>query len=87
MINVDDLYVGPPMGMLQKDGINTLFQVVRTYNKRDIDPECPMSVAIIPMVEVVVLSGDQIGKKLRWPRKIFRTRMAKICHAEFKEVM
>ena len=85
MINKGDLYLSSERAYTLEP--ETLVQVERTYNKRDIDPECPMSVAIIPMVEVVVLSGDQIGKKFRWSRKIFRTKMAKICHTEFKEVM
>ena len=38
-------------------------EIIRTWNHRDIDPECPESVAIVGMVEIVVLSGPDIGKK------------------------
>lgn len=38
-------------------------EVIRTWNHRDIDSECPESVAIVGMVEVVVLSRPDVGKK------------------------
>ena len=57
---------------------DTLVQIERTYDKRDIDPDCPMSVAIIPMVEVFVLSGEKMGRKFKWRRKSFRQKFSKI---------
>tara|TARA_B100000900_G_scaffold159571_1_gene135524 strand:+ start:198 stop:428 length:231 start_codon:yes stop_codon:yes gene_type:complete len=48
-----------------------LVEVVRTYNKPDIDPECPESVAIVGMVEAVILSGPGIGKTIRSRRSQF----------------
>ena len=38
-----------------------LAEVVGTWNKRDIDPDCPESVAIIGMVKFVYVSGTDIG--------------------------
>ena len=38
-----------------------LAQVIGTWNKRDIDSECPESVAIIGMVKFVYLTGASIG--------------------------
>ena len=34
-------------------------QIIKTWNKRDIDPDCPESVAIIPMVQFIVWSDGQ----------------------------
>tara|TARA_E500000331_G_scaffold354420_1_gene407352 strand:- start:11 stop:262 length:252 start_codon:yes stop_codon:yes gene_type:complete len=71
-------------GMIEKGdlfrmhGTETLVEVVRTYNHRDIDPDCPESVAIIGMIETVVLSGDGIGKKLRFRQKGFWKRFEKL---------
>ena len=47
-------------------------EVLRTYDKADIDPECPESVAIVGMVEARVLSGQDIGKTRRYRRTQFR---------------
>lgn len=49
-----------------------LVEVVCTYDKPDIDPECPESVAIVGMVEAVVLSGPNIGMIRKYRRKQFR---------------
>ena len=38
-----------------------LAEVVGTWNKRDIDPDCPESIAIIGMVKFVYVSGTDIG--------------------------
>ncbi len=57
---------------------DTLVQIERTYDKRDIDPDCPMSVAIIPMVEVFVLTGKDMGRKFKWRRQAFRQKFSKI---------
>ena len=52
-------------------GDNELCQVLSTYNKPDIDPECPESVAIVGMVEAVWMSGPHIGKTFRSARRNF----------------
>jgi hypothetical protein len=51
-----------------------LCQVVSIYNHRDIDPECPESVAIIGMVKFVLLSGDDIGRTFKQKRADFNYR-------------
>ena len=51
---------------------------MRTYDKRDIDYDCPESVAIIGMVEAIVLTGPDIGKTKRYRRSHF--------HGVFKRV-
>ena len=38
-------------------------QVVGKWDKRDIDPDCPLSVAIVTMYRVVYLTGEDIGKE------------------------
>ena len=55
-----------------------LVEVVRTYNHRDIDPDCPESVAIIGMIETVVLSGDDIGTTRRFRQRGFWKRFEKL---------
>jgi hypothetical protein len=40
-----------------------LAEVLGTWNKRDIDPDCPESVAIIGMVKFVYASGPELGKE------------------------
>ena len=40
-----------------------LAQITRSYNKRSIDPDCQESVAIIGMVKLMYLSGDNLGKE------------------------
>ena len=52
-------------------GDNELCQVLSTYNKADIDPQCPESVAIIGMVKAVWMSGPHIGKTFRSARRNF----------------
>jgi hypothetical protein len=68
MINKGDLFQGKAW---VKGRSPLLIEVVRTYNKRDIDYDCPESVAIIGMVEAVVLSGPDIGKIRRYQRSQF----------------
>ncbi len=70
MINKGDLFQG--RATVESDAPPCLLEVVRTYNKRDIDYDCPESVAIIGMVEVVILSGPDIGKVRRYRRSQFR---------------
>ena len=48
-----------------------LVEVLRTYDKRDIDWQCPESVAIVGMVEAVVLNGPDIGKNRKYQRRQF----------------
>ena len=48
-----------------------LCQVVSLYDKRDIDYDCPESVAIIPFVKAIWLSGENIGQEFRSARKNF----------------
>ena len=55
-----------------------LVEVVRTYNHRDIDPDCPESIAIIGMIETVVLSGKDIGKTRKFRHRGFRKRFEKL---------
>ena len=50
---------------------DAVIQVVKTWNKRDIDPDCPESVAIIPMVQFVVWSDGQKGGTFNFPRRRF----------------
>lgn len=69
MINKGDLFQGRPG--VSNVGSPLLVEVVRTYDKRDIDPECPESVAIVGMVEMVILSGPDIGKTKRYRRRRF----------------
>ena len=54
--------------------IQNLCQVVSIYDHRDIDPECPESVAIIGMVKFVLLSGDHIGRTFKQKRSDFNHR-------------
>lgn len=39
-----------------------LGQVVTTYNKRDIDPDCPQSVAIVPMVRLMLWDDGKYAR-------------------------
>ena len=76
MINKGDLF---HRHLLAHQGPSPeLVEVVRTYNKADIDYDCPESVAIIGMVEAVVLTGPDIGKTKRYRRSHF--------HGVFKRV-
>ena len=51
-----------------------LCEVVSTYNKPDIDPDCPESVAIVGMVRAMWMSGPHIGKTFAVTRKTFNYR-------------
>lgn len=48
-----------------------LVEVNATWNKPDIDPQCPESVAIVGMVTFTYLSGPKIGKSRSVSRKRF----------------
>ena len=49
-----------------------LAEICGFFDKRDIDYDCPQSVAIIPMVKVTVLTGKDAGKTRTYSRKNFR---------------
>lgn len=60
-------------GRVTVEGVTPiLVEVLRTYDKRDIDYDCPESVAIVGMVEAVVLNGPDIGKNRKYQRLQFR---------------
>tara|TARA_R110001592_G_scaffold94582_2_gene273658 strand:- start:419 stop:655 length:237 start_codon:yes stop_codon:yes gene_type:complete len=48
-----------------------LVEVVRTWDKRDIDFDNPLSVAIVGMVTFTYLSGPNIGKTRSVLRRTF----------------
>ena len=53
---------------------SSLCQVVEIYNRRDIDPECPESVAIIGMVKFIYLTGEAQGRTFKTNRSDFNYR-------------
>ena len=53
-------------------GTQELCQIIDLYDKRDIDYECPESVAIIPFVKAVWLTGGNQGNHFRSARRNFR---------------
>ena len=53
-------------------GAQQLCQIISLYDKRDIDPECPESVAIIPFVKAIWLTGDNQGNQFKSARRNFR---------------
>ena len=52
-------------------GAQELCEIVSLYDKRDIDPECPESVAIIPFVKAMWLTGNHQGQVFRSARRNF----------------
>ena len=48
-------------------------QITALWDKRDIDYECPESVAIIPMVRIIYLNEDQMGQQGSVSRRGFHT--------------
>ena len=50
-----------------------LVEVNKTWDKRDIDPYCPESVAIVPMVTFTYLTGPKIGRTRSVRRRVFYT--------------
>ena len=52
-------------------GEQQLCEIVSLYDKRDIDPVCPESVAIIPFVKAIWLSGDNQGNHFKSARRNF----------------
>lgn len=69
MIKKGKLYqcLDPDVGLV-------LCEVVSTYNRPDIDPDCPESVAIVGMVRAMWMSGPHIGKTFSVTRKTFNYR-------------
>lgn len=63
--------ISPGKLFKQKSNQAVLCEIVRTWNKRDIDPECVESVAIVGMVRFVILSGSDIGKEMNQRRVSF----------------
>ena len=79
MIKKGNLYqmrtlAGPPVHML--------VEVLRTWDRPDIDPDCPESVAIVGMLEAIVLTGPDMGKKKKFRTRVFRRKFEKISEAE-----
>ena len=48
-----------------------LCEIVSLYDKRDIDPGCPQSVAIVPFVKAIWLNGDNQGHPFTSSRRNF----------------
>ncbi len=48
-----------------------LCQITSLYDKRDIDYDCPESVAIVPFVKAIWLSGENMGQEFRSARRNF----------------
>lgn len=57
---------------------DAVIQVVKTWNKRDIDPDCPESVAIIPMVQFVVWLDGQKGGTFNFQRGSFHRQYTRV---------
>ena len=48
-----------------------LCQIVSFYDKRDIDYDCPESIAIVPMVKAIWLTGSHQGHTFTSARRNF----------------
>ena len=48
-----------------------LCQILSLYDRRDIDYDCPESVAIVPFVKAIWLSGENQGQVFRSARRNF----------------
>ena len=59
-----------------------LAEVVRTWNHRDIDPDCPESVAIVGMVEVIMLTGPDLSKKQKYRTSQFNRIFKQVQEAQ-----
>ena len=62
--------------------VQLFVEVLRTWNHRDIDPDCPESVAIVGMVEIMVLTGSNIGEKQKYRSSGFSRKFERISAAE-----
>mgnify|MGYP003127958218 CR=1 FL=1 len=69
------------VGDLFKDKTGTLVEVSGFWDKRDIDWECPESVAIIGMVKVIVLTGENAGRTRQFRRSNFRRQFTSLKEA------
>ena len=58
-----------------------LIEIITTYDKRDIDPDCPLSVAIVGMVKFIHLTGERQGRVFSSSRQAFR-RLWEVVNAE-----
>ena len=52
---------------------NKLAQITAFWTKRDIDPECPESVAIIGMVSLMYINEEQLGHESSVSRRSLST--------------
>ena len=52
-------------------GEQELCEIVSLYDRRDIDPDCPQSVAIIPFVKAMWLTGGNQGSVFQSARRNF----------------
>ncbi len=57
---------------------DAVVQIIKTWHKRDIDPDCPLSVAIIPMVQFVVWSDGQKGGTFNFQRQSFHRQYTRV---------
>ena len=69
------------MRTLAGEPVHMLVEVLRTWNQPDIDPICPESVAIVGMLEVIVLTGPKMGKKIKFRTNTFRRKFERISEA------
>ncbi len=60
-------------------GAQELCEIVSLYDKRDIDYDCPESVAIIPFVKAMWLTGNHQGQVFRSARRNFRRAWEVVC--------
>ena len=56
-----------------KHNKDKLAQVIGLWNKRDIDYECPESVAIVGMVRLIYIDEGSLGREGSVPRRAFHT--------------
>jgi hypothetical protein len=61
---------------------NGMVQVLRTWDKPIIDPECHLSVEIAGFISFVYISGDNIGLTKSMKRQSF-SLCTDLCMAEF----
>jgi len=78
MIKKGELY---RLRSLAGEQVQLFVEVLRTWNHRDIDPDCPESVAIVGMVEIIILAGSNIGKKQKYRSNGFSRKFERISEA------
>ena len=79
MVKKGELY---RLRSLAGEQVQLFVEVLRTWNHRDIDPDCPESVAIVGMVEIMVLTGSNIGEKQKYRSSGFSRKFERISAAE-----